>query len=171
MPQLRGNDPILGFNRGGLRRLQPNFGWGASTHYRWIVDYFTKRVEAMPTVKSNGKTAAFFIFNQIIAWFGIPSEIVTDHGSHFQNEMMEELASKLGFRHGHSSPYCPQENGLVEAFKKCLKITLQKSVSQSKSDWHIMPYPALWAYRTSVKTATGFFPFPVSARCGVDFTY
>ena len=26
-------------------------------------------------------------------------------------------------------------------------------------NWHIMLYPALWAYRTSVKTATGFSPY------------
>jgi hypothetical protein len=61
----------------------------------------------MPTVKSNGKTTYFFLFNHIIPRFSIPSEIVTDHGSHFQNEMMEELAAKMGFRHGHSSPYYP----------------------------------------------------------------
>jgi transposase InsO family protein len=61
----------------------------------------------MPTVKSDGTMATFFISNQIIAWFGIPKEIVTDHGSHFQNEMMKELASKLGFKHIHYSPYYP----------------------------------------------------------------
>jgi transposase InsO family protein len=72
-----------------------------------VVEHFTKWVEAMPIVKSDGKTTTLFVFNQIITQFGIPSEIVTDHGSHFQNEMMEELAAKLGFKHGHSSPYYP----------------------------------------------------------------
>ena len=66
-------------------------------HIIVVVEYVTKWAKAMPTVKSDGKTATFFVFNQIIARFGILSEIVTDHGSHFQNEMMEELASKLGF--------------------------------------------------------------------------
>jgi hypothetical protein len=80
---------------------------GGNQHIIMVVDYFTKWAEAMPTVKSDGKTSTFFIFNQIIAWFSIPSEIVIDHGSHFQNEMMEEITSKLGFRHGHSSPYYP----------------------------------------------------------------
>jgi hypothetical protein len=72
-----------------------------------VIDYFTKWVEAMPTVKYYGNTTTLFIFNQNITRFGIPSEIVTDHGSHFENEMMEELVAKLGFKHGHSSPYYP----------------------------------------------------------------
>jgi hypothetical protein len=90
--------------------------------------------KAMPTIKCNGKIVSFFMFNQIIARFIIPSEIVTVHGSHFQNEMMKELVSKLGFKHGHSSPYYPQENGQVEAMNKSLKTILQKNFSQSKSD-------------------------------------
>jgi hypothetical protein len=76
-----------------------------------VIDYFTKWDEAMPKVKSDGKTVAFFVFNQLIVGFDIPSDIVIDNGSHFQNEMMEELASKMGFKHGHSSPYYPQVNG------------------------------------------------------------
>jgi transposase InsO family protein len=72
---------------------------------------------------------------------------------------MVELESKLGFIHGHSSPYYPQENGQVEAVNKSLKTFLQKTVSQSKSNWHTMLYPSLWAYRTMIKTATSFSPF------------
>ena len=61
------------------------------------VDYFTKWAEAMPTFKDNGETTSFFVFNQMIARFGIPKVIVTDHGSHFQNNMMTELTTMLGF--------------------------------------------------------------------------
>jgi transposase InsO family protein len=78
--------------------------------------------------------------------------------------MMEELASKLGFKHGHSSPYCPQENGQVETVNKSLKTILQKTNSQSKYDWHIMLYTSLWAYLTSIKIDTGFSPFQL-VRC------
>jgi len=48
--------------------------------------------------------------------------------------MKKELAMKLGFKHGHSSPYYPQENGKVEVVNKSLEIVLQKTVSQGKSD-------------------------------------
>ena len=59
------------------------------------------------TFKDDGKTTTLFLFNQIIARFGVPREIVTDHGSHFQNKMMTELTSNLGLRPEHSSPYYP----------------------------------------------------------------
>jgi hypothetical protein len=73
--------------------------------------------------------------------------------------MMLELESKMGFKHGHLSPYYPQENVQVYSVNKSLMTILQKTVSRSNSNWHIMMYPVLWAYRTSVKNATSFSPF------------
>lgn len=57
------------------------------------IDYFTKWAETMMTFSNDGKTAAGFTFNQIIARFGDPKQIVTNHGSHFQNSMMTELST------------------------------------------------------------------------------
>ena len=74
------------------------------------VDYFTKWAKAIPTFKADRETIAFFVFNHIIARFGIPKLIVTNHGSHFQNNMMTELSTMLGFRQEHSSLYYLQEN-------------------------------------------------------------
>ena len=75
------------------------------------MDYFTKWAEAMPTLAADDMTAAQFIFNHIIARFGVPQAIVTDHGSHFRHYMVVELTSKLGLRHDSSMPYYPQANG------------------------------------------------------------
>jgi hypothetical protein len=97
---------------------------GGHQHIIVAMDYFTKWAEAMHIVKSDGKKKTFFLFNQIITRFGIQKEIVTDHGSHFQNELMKELALNMGFKHGHSSPYYPQANGKVEVVNKSLKTIL-----------------------------------------------
>ena len=40
-----------------------------------------------------------------------------------------------------------------------MKTILKRTINAAQSNWHIMLYPALWAYRTNVKTATGFSPF------------
>ena len=71
------------------------------------MDYFTKWTKAMPTYAKDGNTASFFLFNHVIARFGVPQSIVTDHGLHFWNQMMAELSAKLGFRHEKSTPYYP----------------------------------------------------------------
>jgi len=65
----------------------------------------------------------------------------------------------LVFEHQYSSSYYPQGNGQVEAVNKILKTMLQRMVNKHKTNWHLMLFPALWAYHTSIKTATGFTPF------------
>ena len=133
--------------------------FGGNHHIIVVVDYFMKWEDFMPAIKSNGETTAHLAFNQIITWFGILREMVMDHGMHFQNKMMAELSLKLGYKQEHSSSYYPYENGHIEAVNKSLKSILLQSIAQSETNWHIMLYPALWAYQTTVKTATGFFPY------------
>ena len=96
--------------------------------------YFTKWVEAMPTYAEDGKTTALFLFNHIIARFGVLQSIITGHESHFRNQMMEELSAKLGFRHKNSTPYYLQANGQVEAINKVLKMMLCRMVGDHKSN-------------------------------------
>ena len=100
----------------------------------------------MPTFKADGETSDFFVFNQIIARFGIPKVIITYHGSHFQNSMMIELTTMLGLRQEHSSSFYPQANVQVEAINKTLKTILKCTINAARSNWHIMLYPTLWAY-------------------------
>jgi hypothetical protein len=134
----------------------------SSNGHKYIVvavDYFTKWAEAMPTFNNTADTAARFFFNHVISRFGVPLQLVSDHGKHFENEIFVELSSRLGFSHEFASPYYPQSNGQVEAVNKVLKTMLQRTVNKHKTNWHHMLFSALWAYRTAVKTATGFTPF------------
>ena len=93
-----------------------------------------KWAEAMPTFKPEGETTTFFVFNQIIERFGIPKVIVTDHGSHFQNSMMTELTTMIGFIQEHSSSYYPHVNGQVEAINKTFKTILKRTIDASCSN-------------------------------------
>ena len=122
------------------------------------VDYFTKWVKTMLTFSNDGKTEALLIFNHKIAWFWIPKHIVMDNGSHFQNTMMIEFLTTLGFKQDHSYPSYPQANKEVEEVNKFLKIMLQLIVDKNRSNWQIILFPTLWAYRTSIKIAIGFTP-------------
>lgn len=68
----------------------------------------------MPTHLNDGNITTLFFFNHVITKFCVRKCIMTDHGKHFQNHMMQELAAKLGFHHEHSMPNYPQANGQVE---------------------------------------------------------
>ena len=113
----------------------------------------------MPTYAEDGKTTALFLFNHVIERFGVPQSIVTNHRSHFRNQMMEELSAKLGFLHENSTPYYLQANCQVKAINKVLKMMLHQMVGDHKSNWYHILFSALWDYRTSVKTTTGFTRF------------
>ena len=104
---------------------------GGHKHIIVVIDYFMKWEEAMPTYKADGETTIFFDFNQIIARFDIPKEIVTDHASHFQKNMMIELTTMLGFKQEHSSSFYWQANGQFEAVNKTLKTILKRTINAS----------------------------------------
>ena len=63
------------------------------------VDYFTKWAEAMHTFDCKAETAAPFFFNHVITQFGVPKQLVFDHGSHFQDIIWDELSTMLKFEH------------------------------------------------------------------------
>ena len=151
---------VVRFTKWGVDYVTRNpVSTGGHKYIIVVVDYFTKWEEAMPTFKADDEMEAYFMFNQIITHFGIPKNIFNDHQSHFQNSRMIYLTTVLWFRKDHSSSFYPQENGQVEAVKKTLKTILKHTINTIQSNCHIMLNPALWAYWTNVKTATGFSPF------------
>ena len=89
-------------------------------------------------IQADGKTATIFVFNHIIARFGVPQAIITDHGRHFQKVMMTELTSQLGLRHDSSTTYYPQANGLVESINKVLVIMIRRIIGIHQSNLHNM---------------------------------
>ena len=97
-----------------------------------IVDYFNKWEEVMPTFKFDGEMTTCFAFNKIVARFGITKQIFTDHGSHFQNRMMIELTTFLGFKQDHPSSFYQQANVQVEVVNKTLKTILKRTINASR---------------------------------------
>jgi hypothetical protein len=75
------------------------------------IDYFTKWVMALITFSNDGTISTLFVFNHIIVLFGVPTTIVTNHGSHFHNKMMIGLAIRSGFSHVKSTPMLDRHFG------------------------------------------------------------
>lgn len=122
------------------------------------VDMFTKWPEARAVPEATATQVAQFVYEEIICRHGCPQKILTDRGTHFNNQLVAELMSNFGIKHHNSTPYHPQTNGQVERFNKTLKETLAKlAIDDITWDEHIAP--ALFAYRTAKQSATKMTPF------------
>ena len=143
---------------------------------RYIIvamDYLTKWPEAKAVPEASAAQVATFLYEQIICQHGCPQIILSDRGTHFNNQMIQKLLEKFEVNHLLSTPYHPQTNGLVERFNRTLCESLAK-LTERTNDWDLFIAPVLFAYRTSRHSTTKIEPFYLvygrSARLPIDFT-
>ena len=90
--------------------------------------------------------------------FGYPIELVTEQGSQFTSNLIEDLLTHHKINHKTSTPYHPQANGQVEVTNRALEGILTKVVSSIRKDWVDILFEATWAYNTTWKITTSFTP-------------
>ena len=130
-----------------------------------ITDYFSKWSEAIPLVEVKTANVVNFIKHHVIYRFGVPRRIVHDNGPQFVSQAYSRFCNKYRIQDVASTAYNPAANGLAEAFNKTIIKLLKKFVSTSKQDWHEKLGECLWAYRTTVRNATGSTPFSLVYGC------
>ncbi|XP_049378170.1 uncharacterized protein LOC125842940 [Solanum stenotomum] len=106
------------------------------------------------TTKVKKENVVDFIKANMIFRYGIQRCIVTDNGTPFNNKLMSSLCEKCNFKQHKPSMYNARASGLAEAFNKTLGNLLKKVVTKNKRDWYERIGEALWAYRTTFRTAT-----------------
>ena len=84
------------------------------------MDYFSRWPKARPLRHANATSVATFIYKKIICRYELPKVIQSDQGTHFVNQVIEQLTERFRIRHSLSSAYHPQSNGLVERFNRTL---------------------------------------------------
>jgi hypothetical protein len=121
------------------------------------IDYFTKWVEAALFSVLKAKHVDRFIESNIICRYGVPHEIISDNGMHFE-DTVQRFLQKYGVKYHKLSPYRPQTNGGVGSANKNVKVILEKTTERYR-DWaDKLPF-ALWGYCTSIRTSTGMTPY------------
>src|SRR6266540_3103370 len=122
------------------------------------IDYFTKYPETRALANANARNVANFLYEDIICRHGCSRKIISDRGTHFNNQVIENLFERFKVRHNLSTPYHPKTNGLVERFNKTLYESLAK-LNEERKNWDEYISPTLFAYRTKINKSTQFTPF------------
>jgi hypothetical protein len=124
-----------------------------------ITDYFTKWVIAIPLPNQTARTTVDALYEHYICIYGVPLRILSDQGSHFNNELMVAFTQVLGCHHIKSTPYHPQTNGAIERFNATFERQLAKLTDQQINDWDIHLKSITFAYNTGQHATTKFSPY------------
>ena len=95
-------------------------------HFGWVEDKSLARAIENYVID--------FLYEHIFTHFGVPREIVTDHGEYVTSNAMKYLVKDYIGNHCKSSPYRPQENGKVESTNKVLEAILTNTVQLHHKD-------------------------------------
>ena len=123
------------------------------------IDHFSRWPEAIATRVANAEIVASFLHNKIISQHGTPTELLSDHGTHFTSHVISLLCQKYKIRRLMSTPYTPQSNGVVERFMGYLKTALITLIDQVPTAWDLHLSAVLAAYRATPHPDSGESPF------------
>lgn len=123
-----------------------------------VVDYATRYPEAIPLKKIDTENVAEALL-ELYARVGLPEEVLSDLGTQFISECMNEVSRLLSIRRLTTTPYHPMANGLVEKFNGTLKSMLKKLCQEKPKDWDRYLQPLMFAYRETPHASTKFSPF------------
>ena len=129
--------------------------------YRFIlvmVDYATRYPEATALKDIRAETIAEALW-EMWTRLGIPGEVLSDRGSQFTSEVMQEVYRLLAVKGNLTTPYHAMCNGLVERFNQTLKSMIKKLCSEKPKTWDRYIPALLFAYREVPQASTGFSPF------------
>ncbi|KAD4179480.1 hypothetical protein E3N88_28071 [Mikania micrantha] len=124
------------------------------------IDYVSKWVEAQALPTNDARVVLKFL-KKLFSRFGTPRALISDHGTHFCNTMLEKALQRYGVTHHLATAYHPQTSGQVENPNRGVKRILEKTVGKSRKDWSDKLDDALWAFRTAYKTPLGTTPYMV----------
>jgi transposase InsO family protein len=100
-----------------------------------FVDRFTKYVVFVPTTQTlDAKGFARLFIEHIVAFNGMPCEVVSDRGPQFVSLFWKEVCNTLGLERCLSSAYHAESDGQTERVNRILEDVLRHFVGPDHKD-------------------------------------
>ena len=128
-------------------------------HILTIIDHLTGCPEAFPIVDKSADTIISTFINQYLSVHMCLRYILSDNGTEFKNNLMDQVLKQLEIERIFSAPYHPQSNRKLKVFHKHLKPTLEKLCEKDLSNWDKYINQVFASFRETPNLATAKTPF------------
>ena len=123
------------------------------------VDHFSRFVVLAPLKTKSAIEVAHAFITNIICQFTTPKVLLSDNGSEFRNQIIEEICRQYGIKQTFVAAYHPASNGLVERANRKILEVLRPIVSSMQENWQDwLPYVAA-SINSSINSSTGKSPY------------
>ncbi|OMO62746.1 reverse transcriptase [Corchorus capsularis] len=122
----------------GLDFMGPFTLSGKNRYILVAVDYVSKWVEVVALPDNLGSSVVKFVQKNIFSRFGVPRAIISDNGTHFQNDQFRTLMRKYGCTFKSGTTYHPQTSGQVEVSNCEIKAILEKTTPLGMSPYRLV---------------------------------
>ena len=95
--------------------------------------------------------------NKFVARYGVPYILHSDQGTNFESNLFNSC-KMLGISQTRTRTYHPQCNGQVKRMNRQIIELVVLNTANPTDTWNLNLGLALMAYRSAVKTSTGFNP-------------
>ena len=128
-----------------------------------VVDQFSKYVVFMAAPSTcTAEVAADLFYKNMVKYFGLPEDIVSDRDSRFTGQFWTVLFGLMGLELKFSTANHPQTDGQTERISAVLEDYLRHYVIVSQKNWIDLLDSAQFAYNLHKSSSTGMSPFELA---------
>ena len=123
-----------------------------------ITDYLTKWAASYAVQSIDSVTTAEVLL-EWITMMGPPVRLISDQGSNFCSDVMDDVYRILGIFKARTTAWHPQCNGQTERVNRTLCDMIAKRVAEGGGDWDQIHRISTYDYNTTPHTVTKMTPF------------
>lgn len=127
-----------------------------------ITDRLSGYVFAKASPTNTAQDTARILMEEVILVHGPPDILITDQGTHFNNELMNAVSHLVGCQHIFSTPYHPQTNGQTERWNSTFVTQIAKFCTSEHDNWDLFLPSIVYAYNHGVHASSGFTPYQLA---------
>ena len=130
-----------------------------------IVDQFSKYAVFIPAPEAcPAEEAARLFFNNVVRYFRLPKDIISDRDARFIGKFLVEFFKLLGSELKFLTANHPQTDGQMERVNALLEEDLRHFVTSSHKNWVGLLDAAQFCYNLHRSSSTGMSPFELATR-------